>query len=58
MARIRGLFFGKQAALFHYDRSNRHYDRPNLREVPSALPISTVAVAIRTVVFWKNCIFH
>ena len=51
MARIRRVFFGKQAALFHYDRPNRHYDRPNLREVPSALPISTVAVAIKTVVF-------
>ena len=51
MARIRRIFFDKQAALFHYDRPNCYYDRPNLREVPSAPYIRTVAVAIRTVVF-------
>ena len=54
MARIRRVFFSKQAALFHYDRPNRHYDRPNLREVPSALHISTVVVAIWTVVIGEN----
>ena len=54
MARIRRVFFGKQAALFHYDRPNRHYDRPNLREVPSALHISTVVMAKRTVVIVEN----
>uniref|UniRef100_UPI001ABFCEBD hypothetical protein n=1 Tax=Parabacteroides acidifaciens TaxID=2290935 RepID=UPI001ABFCEBD len=37
-----------------YDRPNRHYDRPNLREVPSALHISTVMVAKRTVVIAGN----
>ncbi|WP_208642457.1 hypothetical protein, partial [Parabacteroides acidifaciens] len=44
----------KDGPLFNYDRANRHYDRPNLREVPSALHISTVVMAKRTVVMAGN----
>ena len=54
MARIRRLFFGKLAALFHCDRPNYYYDRPNLREVPSALHIRTVVMAKRTVIIAVN----
>ncbi|WP_233547621.1 hypothetical protein, partial [Parabacteroides sp. AF17-28] len=36
------------------DRPNRHYDRPNLRELPSTLHISTVIMAKRTVVMAEN----
>ena len=48
------LFCPKDGPLFNYDRPNRHYDRPNLREVPSALHISTVTMAKRTVVIVEN----
>ena len=48
------LFCPKDGPLFNYDRPNRHYDRPNLREVPSALHISTVVMAKRTVVIVEN----
>ena len=48
------LFCLKDGPLSNYDRPNRHYDRPNLREVPSALHISTVIIAKRTVVIVEN----
>ena len=48
------LFCPKDGPLFNYDRPNRHYDRANLREVPSALHISTVVMAKRTVVIAGN----
>ena len=48
------LFCPKDGPLSNYDRPNRHYDRANLREVPSALPISTVVMAKRTVVMAEN----
>ena len=48
------LFCPKDGPLFNYDRPNRHYDRANLREVPSALHISTVVMAKRTVVIAEN----
>ena len=51
---IKGLFCPENGPLFNYDRSNRHYDRPNLRELPSALHISTVVMAKRTVVIAGN----
>ena len=50
------LFCPKDGPLFNYDRPNRHYDRPNLREVPSALHISTVAMAKKTVVIAGNAL--
>ena len=48
------LFCPKDGPLSNYDRPNRHYDRANLREVPSALHISTVVMAKRTVVIVEN----
>ena len=48
------LFCPENGPLSNYDRPNRHYDRSNLREVPSALHISTVAVAKRTVAMAEN----
>mgnify|MGYP005871096019 FL=1 len=48
------LFCLEDGPLFNYDRPNRHYDRANLREVPSALHISTVVMAKRTVVIVEN----
>ena len=48
------LFCPYDGPLFNYDRPNRHYDRANLREVPSALHISTVAMAKRTVIIAEN----
>ena len=48
------LFCPYDGPLSNYDRPNRHYDRANLREVPSALPISTVTMAKRTVVIVEN----
>ena len=50
------LFCLENGPLFNYDRPNRHYDRPNLREVPSALHISTVVMAKRTVVNVGNAL--
>ncbi|WP_293674579.1 hypothetical protein [uncultured Parabacteroides sp.] len=35
--RIKRVFLGKPAHSFHRDRPNRHYDRPNRREVPGSL---------------------
>ena len=51
---IQGLFCPENGPLSDYDRSNRHYDRPNLRELPSALHIKTVVMAKRTVAIAKN----
>ena len=48
------LFCPKDGPLSNYDRPNLHYDRANLREVPSALHISTVVMAKRTVVIVEN----
>ena len=48
------LFCPYDGPLSNYDRPNRHYDRANLREVPSALHISTVVMAKRTVVIVGN----